>query len=106
MRIELNRVLLLALCMAVLPACSGGGPTDDEMKAAFLLFLQPTVGQGATFQSFENRGCKPEGEVYRCKLSGVLAYTFKFGDVEQEKTQPLVGSYNFIQTEQGWRLVR
>ena len=101
-----NRVAVATVCVAVLSACSGGGPSDAQMKEAFLLGLTATTGPGATFESFESHGCKGEDKVYRCKLTGVLAYTFVFGEMKEEKTQPLVGTYAFMQTEQGWRLVR
>lgn len=106
MRTKPIRVLAASVCFAVLSGCSGGAPSEDEMKAALLLAVSPATDSDAAFESFEAQGCTGKDATYTCKLKGILAYTFRMGDMEQEKRQALAGNYIFMRTENGWRLVR
>ena len=90
---------------AALAGCSGAS-TEAEQKEALLLAVSPTTAPNAAFESFEAKGCTQKDAVYNCQLKGVLAYTFTFGDMSDEKRQSLAGNYVFMKTDNGWRLVR
>ena len=106
MRIDALRLFVIGLVVVGLSGCSAK-PSDAEMQEALLLVMRPVTGESTMVQSFEARDCKAyDNGVYRCNVKAVMRYTFELGGRGQEKTQPFVGLYDFIKTDDGgWKLV-
>lgn len=105
MRIDVLRLFLIAVFVAALSGCSAK-PSDEDMKAALLRVMTPVTGPSTTIDSFEARNCEGfDNGVYRCDVKAVMRYTFELGGRSQEKTQPFVGLYDFIERPDGWKLV-
>lgn len=105
MRHDVFRLLTIAVLSAVLTGCAGG-PSEAEMRDAMLVAFGPMVGKDAEMATFEAGDCTTVENAYRCKVRGTLAYTLDLGGRTQDKTQPFHGTYNFIETEDGWRMLR
>ena len=105
MNIIAPRFIVVALLAALLSGCSNA-PSDAQMQEALLNVMRPVTGASTTIQSFEARDCEGfDNGVYRCNVKAKMHYTVKFGGRSQDKTQPFVGMYDFIEKPDGWKLV-
>lgn len=99
------RITIAAALVAVLSGCSSA-PTEAEMKEALLPAFFGLVGKDATFSQFEASDCTERNDIHSCRVKATLAYTFRLGEREQEREQAVVGTYNFVETEDGWKWMR
>lgn len=105
MHINAPRSIAFVILAAFLSGCSNA-PSDAEMQEALLGVMRPVTGASTTVLSFEARDCEGfDNGVYRCKVKATMHYTVEFGDRSQDKTQPFVGTYDFIEKPDGWKLV-
>lgn len=94
---------LFVLTLALLLAGCSSGPSQDEMKEALLPAFFGLVGKDAVFSQFEASNCTERNDVHTCRVKATLAYTSRFGGREEEREQDVVGTYNFVETDDGWK---
>lgn len=102
---EIRVAFAIALSCLLLAGCSSG-PSDADMKAALLTQFAAVAGKDAEIVGFEANDCRESEGTHACRIKARLLYTIRFGDRDQEREQPLVGTYRFTERDGEWRLMQ